>query len=394
MLKNSAFYKFINKINTVIVFVLLLLVSIAFDGAVLYGFNNSSFVVQEKYINKLKKEAGTDVHIRFSLGSETEASRLSLISPLNEYNAYRIKENGRAVSYVLKQDYDVTYEDKTFTSPYVIYDDAWNDNELISHNRFVLSSGSYKDLNKEDTVYISAGFLKKITGLKTEEAPGKKIKLSLDETKEFIIGGVIRDHVANESGLHFKSLFDNCFVLFNSPNVYKYGFTDLIYASNDDIFNEDFADFIKAYNKSYLSFDDVRLTISSYDEENGHKVGYSLSPNYHITSNDKTASFLSVLVIVLTLPIFLIFLLFYDFNKVKLYYKIPASLILTGYHFGITFYIVDKMKKGLFVSKLSLTMFIIFMIVSLLSYIFAFVLFNLNKKEQDEEKEEEDSNNG
>ena len=395
MFKGSRFYKFVNKINPVIVFLLLLFISVIFDGAVVYGINNSSLVAQEKYIAKTQKESGTDIHIRFSLGSNSEASRLSLLSPINEYNAYRIKENGRAVSYILREEFDVTYdEDKTFKAPYVVYDDLWNEHELISHNRFVLSSGSYKDLAKEDIVYVSASFLKKMTGVTTEDAPGRKIKLSLDETKEFTIGGVVRTHVKNESGLHFKSLFDDCFVLFNSPKVNKYGFTDLLFASNDDMFQEDLQDFIKAYNKSYLSFDESRLTISSYLEDE-YKLGYSLSPNYNITSNDHTAAFLSILVIVVIAPIFLVFLLFYDFNKVKLYYKIPASLILTGYHFGVTFFLVDKMKKGLFVSKLSLTMFIIFMIISLLSYIFAFVLFNLDKKEKEQdENQEEEINNG
>lgn len=391
MFKNSRFYKFINKINPAIIFSVLLLISFVLSGNIIYGINNSSFVAQEKYVAKTKEEAGKDVHIRFSLGGESEASRLSLINPLNEYNAYRIKEGGRAVSYILKDDIAITYEENTYQINYAAYDDQWNDNELISHNRFVLSYGTYKDIAKENSVYLSTGLVNKISGLTAKEAVGKTIKLSLDETKEYTIAGIVRSNVANESGLHFASLFDDEFILFNSPCIYNYGFTDLLLTLDDAHFNEDFLDFIKAYNKSYLCFDKTRLTISSYDEENNHKVGYSLLPSYNVTANDKVASFLVILTFVLTIPLFLVILLFYDFNKVKLYYKIPAAILLTGYQFGLAFYLAEKVKKGLFMSNISMTMLTVFIVISLLSYIFAFILFNLNKKET---KPEEDTNNG
>ena len=80
-------------------------------------------------------------------------------------------------------------------------------------------------------------------------------------------------------------------------------------------------------------------------------------------------------------------MVFYDFKKVKLYIKIPATGILTAYHFLTGFYLAKQiLKKGLFVSKLSLTIFIGFMAVSLISYIFIFWLFNLAKKNSDEEQ--------
>ena len=80
MIKNSRFAKLINKINPIIIFVLLLFVSVVFDGGAIYGVNNSSLVAQERYIDNTKKEAGNDIHIQFSLGSTSEASRLSLIN--------------------------------------------------------------------------------------------------------------------------------------------------------------------------------------------------------------------------------------------------------------------------------------------------------------------------
>ena len=58
MLKNSRFSKFINKINPVIIFVLLLFTSLMFDGAAVFGVTNSSLVVKERYVNKVKKDYG------------------------------------------------------------------------------------------------------------------------------------------------------------------------------------------------------------------------------------------------------------------------------------------------------------------------------------------------
>lgn len=383
MIKNSRFAKLINMINPIIIFVLLLFVSVVFDGGAIYGVNNSSLVAQERYIDNTKKEAGNDIHIQFSLGSTSEASKLSLINPINEYNSYRIKENGRSVSFVLRKEYEVKYLNHSFTNSYVVYDDQWNDKETISHTRFVLSTGTYNNLTKEDSIYVSTEFLKKLPGATLENAVGQQITLNLKEEKTYTIAGVIRTHVKDESGLHFANLFDPSFVLLYSPYVYEYGLTDLLFGSTDDYFTSDYADFIKAYNKSYLSFNKSRLTVSSFDEEGNYKLGYTTSPNLSTTAIDKAMAFLTILAMAVVSLFYIAILIFYDFRKLKLYYKIPGCIVLVGYQFGLSFYLAEQIKKGLFISQLSITIFIVFMVVSLISDIFIFSLFNLAKKEEE-----------
>lgn len=386
MFRNSRFSKFINKINPVIIFVLLLFVSLIFDGVSIYGINNSSFVSQERYVADTQKEAGKDIHIGFSMESSSQASILSLLSPMNEYNAYRIKENGRRVTYVNHTEYTITYKSEVMTSHYFMYDDKGPINNSVSANRFVLEKGSFENLDKDNYVFISYDtFYNRpfIDGL--NEVIGQTIKFSFAGDKEFIIGGIIRETVGNESGLHVKRLFSESFVLFGNQLVKEYGYNSLMFTSNDTDFQVDYNEFINAYNKSFLSFKKARFSISSVKDDEA-LVRRNLTGKYEVSSSAHTASFLSVLIIVLIAPIYLAILLFYDFNKVKLYYKIPAALALTGYQLGAAFYLADKVKKGMFMAKLSISFFITFMIISLASYIFVFLLYNLGKKEKTEDK--------
>ena len=384
-MKSSGFAKLLNKINSAFVFALLLLISFAFDGAVIYGMNNSSLVSQEKYVYQTKVDAGKDIHIRFNLSSFSLAAKLSLKSPVDDYNNYRQKEIGRNVSYVLNQSFDVTYEDKTFTCSYATFDDRYSDALTVS--RFLVPYGSFSDFDNKELIYVSSDFItNNIRGLKVKEAVGKTIKISLKEEKEYTIAGVVRTNAKGEAGLHFKTLFDGSFVLFNRQLVNEYGFTDLMFNATDDHFEDDYASFINAYNKSYLSFNEARMKISSY-QENEQVITSVTSPRYKKTASDDRNAFLSILTMVVVALIYVTLLLFYDFKKVKLYTKIPAASILTGYHFLAAFFIAKQIKKGLFISKASLTMFIVFMVVSLVSYIFIFSLFNLAKKKDHEEKD-------
>lgn len=381
MFKYSRFYKLINKINPIIIFVLLLLVTFLFNGASLYGINNSSFVAQDKYVSELQKEAGKDIHISFNLESSSEAARLSLLNPMNEYNAYRIKENGRRVTYVSHKEYTISYKNQSFTSNYFLYDDKGPINDSVSANRFVLESGSLENLDKDNYVYLSYDlFWSHPFSENVKEVVGQTIKFSFAGDKEFIIGGVVRENVANESGLHVKNIFDQSFVLFGNQLVKEYGFNHIMFTSNDKDFAIDYNEFISAYNKSYLSYAKARYTISAFKDDE-LVVKRSVPARFEVSSSAYTTSFLSILIIVLIAPIYLFILLFYDFNKVKLYYKIPASLALTGYQLGSAFYLAEMIDKGMFISRLSIGLFIGFMIISLVSYIFVFKLFNLPKKE-------------
>ena len=389
MLKNSRFSKFINKINPVIIFVLLLFTSLMFDGAAVFGVTNSSLVAKERYVNKVKKDYGSDIHMGFSLESSSEAARLSLLNPMNEYNAYRKEENGRRVTYVSHQNYVLTYNEEEFNASYIAYDDKGPINNSVSANRFVLESGSLENLDKDNYVYLSYDiFWNKPFGEGPEDVVGKTVTFSFAEDKEFIIGGVVREIVPDESGLHFKNLFNQSFILFGNQLVKEYGFNHLMFTSNDNDFVADFNEFIDAYNKSFLTFEESRLSVSSFKSEEQY-VKRNASSKYNMGYEAHTASFLSILVIALIAPIYLVILFMYDFKKVKLAYKIPAAVVLVGYQFGSTLLLADKIKKGLFVSNLSITLFTIFMIFSLLSYIFVFLLFNLAKKEKTEE-----TNNG
>ena len=153
-----------------------------------------------------------------------------------------------------------------------------------------------------------------------------------------------------------------------------------MFTSNDKDFAIDYNEFISAYNKSYLSYAKARYTISAFKDDE-LVVKRSVPAKFEVSSSAYTTSFLSILIIVLIAPIYLFILLFYDFNKVKLYYKIPVALALTGYQLGSAFYLAEMIDKGLFISRLSIGLFIGFMIISLVSYIFVFKLFNLPKKE-------------
>ena len=382
-MKNSRnpFIRFINKIDGLIIYVLLALLTVVVDGTIIYGVSNSSLVNNERIINDIKKEAGNYLHIGYGLKSESEAARLSLLDPINEYNAYRIKEPGRNVTYVSNNYYEVTYEEITFSNSYIVYEDYYSDSYTI--NKFRIAQGSFKELEKEDVVFVSNAFLKK-TKIAAKEAPGKKIKLSLNPNIEFTIGGVIHEGNAGDSGIHFNRLFNSSYILFNRQALYKYGFTDLMFAATDEYLVNDVLDFIDAYNKSYLKHENASMRVSSQKDEVMQLRYASFKPSNDEKAN--TYAFLSVLSLVVSGLLFLVIILFYDFNKVKLYKRIPICLILFGYQFLSVFFLVNQMKKGLFMPRLSVILFVGFLIISLIAYIYAFSFFyyeeRLKKKKE------------
>ena len=374
---NNPFVRLINKIDGLVIFVLLLLVSVAIDGTIIYGVSNSTLVNNERVINDIKKEAGSFLHIGYALKSESEAARLSLIDPINEYNAYRIKESGRNVTFVSNSYYKVTYEDISFYNSYIVYEDFYN--ESLTINKFRVAQGTFKEMDKEDMVYVSSAFLKK-TKIPAKEAPGKKIKLSLNPNIEFTIGGVIHEGNAGDSGIHFNRLFNSSYILFNRQALYKYGFTDLMFASTDDYLVNDVLDFINAYNKSYLKHENASMRVSSQKDDTMRISYASFKP-----SDDMNAgmnSFWSILVLIVFGLLFLTIIIFYDFNKVKLYKRIPICLILFAYQFLSVFFLVNLMKKGLFMPRLSVILFVGFLIISLIAYIYAFSFFYYEYKER------------
>ena len=379
--------RLINKIPNPVIFILILFLSIIIDGSIIYGFSGSSLVATERALTNLQIESGSNIHIRYSLANQSEASRLSFINPVNDFNAYRIKELGRSVTYVCNKQYEVQYEEFKFNCSYIVYGDFYNDSFTTS--RFRLANGNYANITNENYIYISPSFLKNITGLKANDAIGKKIKLSLNSDKEYIIGGVLHESIPADSGIHFNHLFDSSYILFGSASLYKYGFTDLMFTSTDEYFVNDALDFIDTYNKSYLKYNDAWMRVSSYK---------SYVEGKYITSNSTTVSarfkddkgsdfysFFTIFVITIALLIYIALVIFYDFRKVKWFIKVPNGLLLFGYQFLITYFFTKQLKAGLFVSRLSLIFFMVFMIISLIAYIYTLAFFNYERKKIDEE---------
>ena len=129
---NNLLSRLINKINPFIIFALILLLSVVIDGSIIFGINGSSLVSQERALSNLQVEAGSNIHIRYSLGDQTEAARLSLINPINDFNAYRVKELGRSVTYVCNKQYEVQYEELSFDCSYIVYGDSYDKTQTFS----------------------------------------------------------------------------------------------------------------------------------------------------------------------------------------------------------------------------------------------------------------------
>ena len=380
--KNPVF-RIVNKINSILIFVFLLLLSVVIDGTIIYGISGSSLVTNERGLNNLQKEYGSYIHIAYSLDGQSEASILSFINPINEYNGYRNKEFGRNISHVSNQEFTVNYAEASFTCDYIVYEDYYS--PYYTMNRFLLSAGSYEKLNQDNSVYVSSAFLSQIPLEGGEDPIGKTIKLSLDNDKDFVISGIINESSVADSGFHFNQLFDSSYILLNKQAIYQYGFTGLLFASSDDYFVIDSLDFIKAYNKSYLKYDDAWMRVSSYKEEQ-FVISDPFTVKYMLKDSQGSGfySFISIFVLVISLLAFLTLILFYDFSKVKWYIKVPGGLILIAYLFLSTFYLTSKLKAALFMPRLATGLYMAFMIISLVAYIYAFSFFNYEAKKKEE----------
>lgn len=382
---NNPLFRLLNKVNSLVILVLLLLLSVVIDGAIIYGISNSSLVNNEIQVRDLQKETGSMFRLAYNLENETEASRLSLINPISDFNTYRSKELGRNVSYVLNKWYEATYEDKKLVNYYVCYDDNFTANydDCYTCNRFQIKTGSFKDLDNDNYVYLSKGFVDSIGDISLEDVVGKHIKLSLDEEVDFVIGGVIDDNNYNDSGIHFGKLYSPSYIMLSTKTLYKYGYNNLLFASNDAYYSTDLLDFINAYNKSYLKHDNASVRISTYkdDMHTVNEVSFKQDKN----GVNKFYSVTSIIVLAISTLTFISIILLYDFNKAKLYFRIPTAILLFGYQFLSVLFIVTKFKEGLFIPNLSIVLFISFLVISLIAYIYAFSFFHYESKNKNEE---------
>ena len=135
---NNPLFRLINKVNSLVILVLLLLISVIIDGSIIFGISNSSLVNNEIQVRDLQKETGNMFRLAYNLENETEASRLSLINPISDFNTYRSKELGRNVSYVLNKWYEATFNEKKLVNYYVVYDDCFTVayDDAYTSNRF------------------------------------------------------------------------------------------------------------------------------------------------------------------------------------------------------------------------------------------------------------------
>lgn len=377
--------RLINKIPDIAIFVLILLFSVIVDGTIIYGVSNSSLVINELQVRETKEAIGKMFRLSYDLSAESEASKLSLADPIDDFNNYRAKEIGRNVSYVLNEWYEVTYNDITFNSSYIAFDDYFEDQ--YSHNRFQLEQGSFKGLDREDFVYISKGFMAKMGDVDPGEIIGTKIKLSLNQDFEYTIGGIIDENNYNDSGIHFSRLFDSSYIVLNRDCMHTYGYTNLLFASNDFYLDSDLLDFIKAYNKSYLKHEKAVVRASTYKDWN--HVDFPLSFSQQNKGVNRFYSVISIATLAVHLVAFLVVVVFYDFNKIKLVKRIPICVTLFAFLFLSVLFVTEQLKRGLFIPNLSIVLFVVFLIISIISYMYCFSFFHHSSKNKLEETNNE-----
>lgn len=377
--------RLLNKVNSIVILVLLLLLSTVIDGTIIYGVSNSSLVINELQVRETQNVIGKMFRLSYDLSSESEASKLSLVDPINDFNYYRAKEIGRNVSYVLNEWYEATYNDISFSSSYIAFDDYFEDQ--YSHNRFQLEHGSFKDLDKEGSVYISRGFMAKMGDVNPEEIIGTKIKLSFNQDIEYTIGGIIDENNYNDSGIHFSRLFDPSYIVLNRDYMYKYGYTNLLFASVDFYLDSDLLDFINAYNKSYLKHENALVKVSTYRD--WQHVDFPLSFSQQNKGINRFYSAISITVLAISLITFIGIILFYDFNKTNLAMRIPICVVLFSFLFLSVLFVVEQLKRSLFIPNLSMVLFIAFIVISIIAYMYAFSFFHHGSEHKVEE-----TNNG
>lgn len=378
---------FIKKRSIVTIALMFIVLASSFFAVSLFGVSNSSFCYLERSCHNLQDNFGSFTHIKYFLGDESEGRIKSIISDVNDFNSYRIKEIDRTASYVLDEEFQIEYNENLYNSSDIIYVDYYS--QYFTTNRMMLVNKHFssEDFYNDDTIFISRGLLNTIEGLSINDAVGKTIRLSFDVEKEYVIKGVVDTDNINCSGSHFKKLFNDKFVMLNSTHIYDYHFTDLFLTTDNYYFADDLCEFEKKLDKSYLQYDAIDMQATYIDSDNA----MFLSSVFRMSRYSSISILFSVLTILalLILSILIVFLIFvYDFNNHSVLEKIAAFFSMFTWSFVPMTVSLFAMSKAMFMSRITISLLIAFAAVSLFALLWRYSFFksSIDESEVEDEK--------
>ena len=379
---------FINKQGTLLVTVFLMALSPLFFIASYFGMNNSSICSFENKCQQIKENNGSYIHIRHYLSDETEGRKKSVISPVNSFNSYNINELGRYTSFVLDEEFTITFGVGSGLSGQILYSDYYSKN--LTTNRIGLNKGEYvaEELADKNTIYVSRPIIESITGLDIETVIDSKVTLSIADGREFIVKGIADTNAFNNTGIQFKHLFSDKFIVLNSMNLYDFGFTDLMFESEDYYFVDDLVKFKGEFNQSYLDYSKVSLKLSS--KVNG-EIKTTDVFKFGKLNNAKniTISVVSVLALLTIVFSYCYLIFFYDFNSKGLVDKIICCVLALGLAYVPMIIGLTLMIKGAFMTRVVISLLIAFAALITFEIIMKFSFFK-ERKEKIEEGENND----
>ena len=365
---------FINKQGTLLVSVFLMVLSPLFFVTSYFGMNNSSICSFENKCQKIKEDNGSYIHIRHYLSDETEGRKKSVISPVNSFNSYMINEVGRYTSFVLDKEFSITFDEGTGLSGQILYSDYYSKN--LTTNRIALNKGEYnaEEFADKNTIYVSKPIIDSITGLDPTAVIDKKVTLSLADGREFTVKGIADVGSINNTGIQFKHLFSDKFIVINSMNVYDFGFSDLMFESEDYYFVDDLVKFRSEFNKSYLDYSKVSLKISS------RKAGAIETTDVFKLGKLNNASNITISVVTILAMLIIAFsycyvVFVYDFNSKILIDKIICCVLSIGLSFVPMIIGLVLMIKGAFITRVVISLLIAFAAIITFEVVMKFSFF-------------------
>ena len=381
------FNEYLRHRGSPLVAFILIMTTILFFIISYFGVSNSSICGLEKKANDFKLQNGSKIHIRYFLGEETEGRRKSVINPVNKFNDTHIKELARNVSYVRGGKYSITYGEAETESVHVVYGDMFS--KILTTSHLALSVGEFDadDFADEASVYVTRPIIDKLN-LPMNEAVGKPISLSFDTSHPFIIKGVMGVNNLGDGGIHFKHLFSDAFVFMNSKNIYKYDFTDLFFGSTDSYFKDDFVDFEKKLDTSYLDYKQIEMRMGSIVGED-----IKMTDKFNLSDLDSPLKIIiSVISIIGLIAVggFHIYLLaIYDFYKNSLLEKIIICFITCLWAFMPMLAGLLLMKHGFFMARWVIGLTIGYGALTLFVVLTKFPFFRNKDKELEEQQAKE-----
>lgn len=374
---------FINRGSAITTMLIFMLLSSSFFAVSIFGINNSSFCYLEQSCHSLRSSLGSYVHIRYFLGNESEGRIKSAISEVNDFNSYRIKEIDRTASYVLEDDFQVEYDSDYHDTSDIIYGDYYS--QYFTTNRLSLLKGSFdeKEFYDDTSIYISNRLLNEIPSLTINDAIGAKIKLSLDLEKEYTIRGIVDADRGNHSGVHFKKIFSDNFILLNAKHVYDYGYSDLFLCTDDYYFADDLCEFESKLDKSYLKYDEIDMKATYLDEEKT-LCSSDVFRMQKYNSASVVFSVLTIISLIIILGTFILMIVIYDFNKLTLFEKINMFIIIILWSFIPMVVGLFLMGKIAFISRATISLLIAFAAISSFVLLWRFSFFKTSIDDNEE----------